>query len=148
MRDAVKRKSKFFAAACEHSAKWSTGRSSPMLEISNWEIYKTAGENGWSWGDVCMWKSCKKLPFLCSSPRGLWKLVMLQRLLPPPTSPPFLKPPPSPHRLSDRRTHSAAALLSLPLCEPHLPRPPQQSFCDNWIKESSLAGREQPFSSD
>lgn len=47
---------------------------------------------------------------------------MLQRLLPPPTSPPFLKPPSSPYRLSDGRTHSAAALLSLPLCDPPSPQ--------------------------
>lgn len=120
----------------KHGKKLSHVRNFQLGDLQN-----SRGEWMELWGDVCMWKSCKKLPFLCSSPRGLWKLVMLQRLLPPPTSPPFLKPPPSPHRLSDRRTHSAAALLSLPLCEPHLPRPPQQSFCDNWIKESSLAGR-------
>lgn len=86
-------------------------------------------------------KELQKALFFVFKSRGLWKLVMLQRLLPPPTSPPFLKLPPSPHRLPDRRTHSAAALLSLPLCDPQLPRPPQQSFCYNWRMENSLTGR-------
>lgn len=58
------------AAACEHSAKGSTGRSSPVLQISNWEIYKTAGENAWSPGRRVHVKELQKAPFFVFKSQG------------------------------------------------------------------------------
>lgn len=60
-----------------------------MLKISNWEIYKTAGESGWWRGRRVQGKDLQKAPFFVFKSQEPLEAVMLQQLRPPPTLPPF-----------------------------------------------------------
>lgn len=82
-----------------------------MVKISNWEIYKTAGENGRRRGRRVHVKELQKAPFFVFRSQEPLEARHASATAAPSHSAPFLKPPSSPHRLLDVSAHSVAPLL-------------------------------------
>lgn len=107
-----------------------------MLKISNWEIYKTAGENGWCRGRP-VGKDLQKAPFFVFKSQEPLELSCFSDCYPL-----TLYPLSKVIVLSRIEVHILQnPFLAGPLFYSQLPRPPQQSFSHNWIMERSLTGR-------
>lgn len=70
MRGAVKRNKQILCSCVRTLCQVKHGKKLSVLEISNWEIYKTAGENAWSPGRRVHVKELQKAPFFVFKSQG------------------------------------------------------------------------------